>query len=215
MPKVTPEKMLKQYKARDKSKPDPNRTTFADPEKNGKSFKAVERRLAAKYRLTPEAVCEAITLERGLLQDVALRLGVSRSVLRTYIGERPTCSQALKEAREAMGDVAERKLFELIEAGDVRCIMYYLSTVHKARGYGVKRDDSLFENRPQVTAINIVSVPSGQYLTSDEIKRLSIEHQLLNAIPADAVNGAVDLGVSEWEPAQVTPEPEPVGSCLD
>lgn len=199
----------KQYRARDKSKPDPNRTRF--PTENTKPHYA--KRMAAKYSLTPEKVCEALVLDRGLIADAALRLGVARGVLYKYIADRPLCAATLKDAREAMGDVAERKLFELIEAGDVRCIMYYLSTVHKARGYGVKRDDSLFENRPQVTAINIVSVPPGQYLSSDEIQRLSIESQLANAQPIAPAE--IDLDTAEWSEPVAEPEPRVVESCLD
>lgn len=211
----------KNPRARDKSLPDPKRTTF--PKEN--ASKARVARIEAKYGLTVEEVCKAITLERGLLTEVALRLGVSRSIIRNYIGERPLCAQTLKDAREAMGDVAERKLFDLIEAGDVRCIMYYLTTVHKARGYGVKRDDSMFENHAHVTAINIVSVPNGTYLSSEEIKQLSIENQLQTAASEPLAGDGLDAP-AEWvdgpvpatEPAaelETEPDVEPVvESCL-
>jgi hypothetical protein len=35
-----------------------------------------------------------------------------------------------------MGDKAEKKLYELVEQGDLRAVSFYLSCCHKDRGYG-------------------------------------------------------------------------------
>ncbi len=123
------------------------------------------RVVKARQSLTQEAVIEAITNERGMILHAANALGVSRKILREYIADHAACADAHKEAREAMGDTAERKLYDMIDAGDVRCIMYYLSTVHRDRGYGMKGHESLpNNNQTYVSTVNIVAIPSGQFL---------------------------------------------------
>ena len=78
---------------------------------------------------------------------------------------------ALKELREALGDLAERKLYDLIEAGDFRAITYYLSTMGKSRGYTVTFAgtalDASTNNTAMLVEVNIVAVPSGHFLTAD------------------------------------------------
>jgi hypothetical protein len=136
-------------------------------------------RLEEKYGLSTTDVVIAITEERGLMSQTAKRLGVTYQVLNDYIKRREACAMALKEARESMGDVAEKKLFEQIEKGDVRCIMYYLSTVHRHRGYGMSRGgaDEPFvpANQIYVEQVNVIGVPSGKYLTAEEAKAPLIE----------------------------------------
>jgi hypothetical protein len=137
-----------------------------------------EARQEATHGLTPQKVCEAIAAEHGMISHIALRLGVSVAHLRVYLGKSSVCAKALLEAREAMGDVAERKLYDLIAAGDVRCIIYYLSTVHKRRGYGLKNtEEAQFGEAKQiVNTVNIVAIPSGQFLSKDEIANLTIDN---------------------------------------
>ena len=71
-----------------------------------------------------------------------------------------------------MGDKAERKLFEAIEAGDVRCILFYLSTVHRHRGYAhAAEDQSAADSNGRgpvfVETVNIVGIPSGTFLPKE------------------------------------------------
>ena len=132
---------------------------------------SLEARQEKIHNFSIDKVCDALAQERGMITHAAARLGVTVTLLRNYIGKNSVASKALLEAREAMGDVAEKKLYELIEAGDVRCIFYYLSTVHRHRGYGLKGTDpsQLGEAKQVVNTINIVSVPAGQFLTKEEI----------------------------------------------
>jgi hypothetical protein len=128
-----------------------------------------------KYKLTPGKVCTTILKERGLLTQVCRLLKTPRNTLVRYIERTPECVEALEHARSAMGDKAEAKLFELIEAGDVRCILYYLSTVHRARGYGLDRNgngtnggDNGGGGTPVfVETVNIVGIPSGTFLPKE------------------------------------------------
>ena len=167
-----------------------------------------------------KAVIAVIHKERGLLNEIAISLGTSRRRVREYIMRNNEVAAALKEAREAMGDFAEKKLYELIEAGDVRCITYYLSTVHKARGYGIKKGDGLDPLTPaptHVQTINILSIPNGQFVSKGDIEQLALEKgMVLNGAvaaadaPADSSGGdddPVDFVDVEPPPPSTTPRP--------
>jgi len=137
-----------------------------------KNVQKVEQR----HDITPQKVNAMIAKERGLLTQVCRSLKIPRSTLIRYIDKHEECIEALEHARDAMGDVAERKLFEAIEAGDVRCILYYLSTVHRQRGYGMRQEDAAEHNAAGrgpifVETVNIVGVPSGTFLPKEIAQR--------------------------------------------
>ena len=90
-------------------------------------------------KLTSDQVAEAITAMHGLMGPTAEQLGVTRTVLRHFVQRHPTCARALKDARDALGDLAEQRLFDQIEAGELRAITFYLSTMCKDRGYALPR----------------------------------------------------------------------------
>jgi hypothetical protein len=132
------------------------------------------RLVEARYKINPSKVCLALLRERGLISNASKRLRMSRDALTRYIEKNETCLIALGHARDTMGDIAEGKLYELIEQGDVRCILYYLSTVHRHRGYGLNAGDappggaSGSGQQVFVDTVNIVGVPSGTYLPPPE-----------------------------------------------
>ena len=121
-----------------------------------------------RHKITPQKVNTAIINARGLLTDVCRKLKIPRSTLLRYIEKHDVCIETLGQARDEMGDIAEKKLFELIERGDVRCLLYYLSTVHRHRGYGLNNSDAPENNQGRgpvfVETVNIVGVPPGTYL---------------------------------------------------
>ena len=121
-----------------------------------------------RHKITPSKVNNAIINARGLLTDVCRKLRIPRTTLLRYIEKHDICLETLGYARDEMGDIAEAKLFEKIEQGDVRCLLYYLSTVHRHRGYGLNNSDAPTQNEGRgpvfVETVNIVGVPSGTYL---------------------------------------------------
>lgn len=92
-----------------------------------------------KTNLCINEVCRILGEEHGLLGPTAERLGIKRTALRHFVMTRHKCVTALKEARNAVGDKAEGKLYELIEAGDYRAVIFYLTTLCKDRGYVLPR----------------------------------------------------------------------------
>ena len=146
-------------------------------------------RTEKKYKIKPEKVVEALIKEHGLISPAAKVLNTPRTTLLRYIEQFEVCREALAHAREGMGDVAESKLFQLIEQGDVRCILYYLSTVHRHRGYGLSNSDdpSRFTGSGPtfVETVNIIGVPPGTFLPPDQPK--IIEHE---PAPDDQIDSA-------------------------
>lgn len=105
-----------------------------------------------------------------MLALVAERLGTSRTIIRHYIQGRVACSKALKEEREALGDVAERRLYDLIDAGDFRAIAFYLTTMCRDRGYVLPKHNALEETNTVVQVIGsvqVIAVPPGQQVSMD------------------------------------------------
>jgi hypothetical protein len=174
MPKNPNRPKIKYKKVGRKPKP-PNKTK---EQKAATRLKKFER----TFHVTPQKVITVLTREKGLLNQSAKELKMSRQTLVRYIEKYPACVDALLTARESMGDVAEKKLYELIEAGDVRCLLYYLSTVHRSRGYGIRAEDpsANFGNGPvMIETVNIVGIPSGTYLPKEVAAKDSmvIDHE--------------------------------------
>jgi hypothetical protein len=132
-------------------------------------------KIEKRYHVTPHLVSTLLLKNRGLINAVSRALKIPRQTLVRYIDKHEECLEALHTSRDAMGDVAEGKLFQAIEAGDVRCILYYLSTVHRQRGYGLRQEDVVNQsggNGPVfVETVNIVGVPSGTYLPKEIAQR--------------------------------------------
>jgi hypothetical protein len=170
-------------------------------------------------RMPPiDKVIEVIYAERGILVEIARALGVSRTVIRSFAADRPNVAEALKEAREAMGDVAEKKLYELIEAGDVRCITYYLSTAHRHRGYGIRKDESadMFTDKTSfVQTINVIAVPSGQFLPASEARSMMAASSADYRSSGPSSNGSDMIDVDVAPAADPPAPPAPTASCLE
>lgn len=84
---------------------------------------------------TPEEVAGALLAAKGLVSFAADKLKLSQTTVRDYINTFPVCQQALKDAREKMGDAAESALFEALENKNLGAVNFYLKTVGKDRGY--------------------------------------------------------------------------------
>ena len=91
--------------------------------------------LSKKKERTVDKIIKALKETNGLQSMAAQRAGVSVRTINRYANEFPSVAQAVKDAKEAMLDFTEAKLFQLIRDGDKIAIMFYLKTQGKARGY--------------------------------------------------------------------------------
>lgn len=153
--------------------------------------------------LTAERVCAAIKQERGSIFHTALALGTTRTRVERFLAKNTKVIAAYREAHEDLGDLAERKLYQLIEAGDVRCILWYLSTKHAARGYGKEQTELPFgeEQRRHVSTVNIIAIPNGRFLSREEARAMTVDMVPIKVVSNghsrvdrgdDGVTGAAD-----------------------
>jgi predicted transcriptional regulator len=77
----------------------------------------------------------AVVGSAGILSNIAKRLNVTRSAVTQYVARNPDVLELLKEEDEGINDLAEVKLINKINDGDMRAIRFRLRTKAKHRGY--------------------------------------------------------------------------------
>ena len=90
----------------------------------------------ARQRYTQLQVADAIRSTRGLVALAARQLGCDRSTVENYLHRYPKVREALEDARTQQLDVAEAKLFQAIDRGELSAVTFYLRSVGRRRGYG-------------------------------------------------------------------------------
>ena len=89
----------------------------------------------ATDRYTAQQVADALTAAKGFVSVAARSLGCADNTVRNYIERYAMCKQAVIDAREAMIDYTEGKLYQNIQNNDTVSILFYLKTQAKHRGY--------------------------------------------------------------------------------
>ena len=96
-----------------------------------------------KRQQTAARIIKALKETQGLLTLAAPKAGVSYTTINRYVADFPSVKEAAIEAHERMLDFAEGKLYTKIKAGDNTCIIFYLKTQGKGRGYIERQDIQL------------------------------------------------------------------------
>ncbi len=95
-----------------------------------------------RMRVSAERLVECCRRSNGIMSAVAMMLGVDWHTADKYVRNCPEAQEAFQSAREAIFDVAESKLLQIINnSGHPRnfdAIQFLLSTVAKKRGYTTK-----------------------------------------------------------------------------
>lgn len=101
-----------------------------------------------RYRYTLTAADDEFILEmieeHKPMTFIADKIGCSRKALGNYIHSNPILQEAFTNAKDAMDDLAELRLFEKINQGDLGAIMFYMPRQMRHRGYG---DHQVVENQ--------------------------------------------------------------------
>lgn len=84
---------------------------------------------------------------KGNIATIAKRLGVNRSTVWARINESATLRAALQDAREAMLDNAESKLYSNVLNGDTTSLIFFLKTQGRSRGYQERIDLDIRDKR--------------------------------------------------------------------
>ena len=88
-----------------------------------------------KREETCARIIKAISESNGLLTLAAKKAGVSYNTVWRYTQEYPSVKEAVHTAKESMLDFAEGMLYKNMREGDNACIIFYLKTQGKARGF--------------------------------------------------------------------------------
>lgn len=96
--------------------------------------------MAGRTRLRKGEVAEALRQAANLKTRAAEILGVDRKTLYTYLQKHPDLEAIGDEIQETMLDVAESKMYTMINGGDKTMIIFYLKTKGRQRGYVERRE---------------------------------------------------------------------------
>jgi len=88
-----------------------------------------------KREETAQRIIKALRESNGLLTMAASKSGIGYRTICRYVAEFPSVKEAYHESKERMLDFAEGKLYSKIKDGDNTCIIFYLKTQGKSRGY--------------------------------------------------------------------------------
>jgi hypothetical protein len=148
------------------------------------------QRWPRRSTVKPDQALQAIIDCKGILADAAKLLGMSRSNLVRMAQNSSKLARALKDQRDALVDFTEKKLFQRINEGDTRAIIYCLSTIGRTRGWVLPRGTELnvgdTTNVVTTTIQNVVvqAIPSGEFIDPDDAS--TIEGSVAGAGPGEA-----------------------------
>ena len=80
-------------------------------------------------------ILEALKASRGIVSAAARRLGMNRRQLTRRLKSSEKLKEARDDARAEFCDLAESKLVENVEAGNVPSVLFALKCLGKDRGY--------------------------------------------------------------------------------
>ena len=99
----------------------------------------------------------------GIVSDACKSVGVSRVTYYKYYNEDLVFKEAIDETECAVLDYVEGELFNKIKLGDTACIIFYLKTKGKKRGY-IERNEFDLSGIPKEVNINVISGNSAEKL---------------------------------------------------
>jgi len=91
--------------------------------------------MGRKPLYTVEQVAEAIKASRGILTVASRRLGIDRRTIARYIERHPELRTVQVEATDRIVDLAEGKLYQAINEGNLTAIIFTLKCKGRARGW--------------------------------------------------------------------------------
>lgn len=99
------------------------------------SVEKITQRRGRPRRWEPGTVLDSIRRNKGILSQVARELNTSRSAIHDYLARHRHLLEEVAAAREELVDIAEWKLTEAIERGEIVAILFCLKTLGRHRGW--------------------------------------------------------------------------------
>jgi hypothetical protein len=157
-----------------------------------------------------DRVLLALGQARGIRKEAARLLSIAPATLYQYLGEHPSSREALRQIEELVLDDVEHKLFEAIDAGDVRAVTFFLQTRGKSRGYTRHTEYS-----GQIQHEHRLAPPSSSEMLA-VLERLHAEQQarlppVVETVPVLAGPATADADEIASSASREAPAPEPEG----
>ena len=99
-----------------------------------------------KTRITSKLIAETYAKKGSNISATCLALGISRQTFYNWRAKNKALDEKLNDVFEAMVDNAESKLLRHINDGDTTCLMFFLKTKGKHRGYVEKIEQQVSVN---------------------------------------------------------------------
>ena len=103
-----------------------------------------------------KGMLEALTKSLGIVSTACETVGISRTTYYKYYNEDTEFKSQVNDIGDLAIDCAESKLFELIKAGNITAIIFFLKTKGKKRGY-VERQELDIQEVERPTIIQLVA----------------------------------------------------------
>ena len=97
---------------------------------------------------TKKAMLDALKASLGVVTDACEKVGMSRQTHYRWLKEDEDYKASVDELTNVALDFVESKLFEQIKDGSVPCIIFYLKTKGKGRGYIEKQQIEIEGAKP-------------------------------------------------------------------
>lgn len=108
-----------------------------------------------KPTYTAEQIAAAVTDAKGLISVAARRVGCDPRTIRNFAKKHKMVADAIFEAKEALKDFAESRMYKGIEEGNPTLLIFYLKTQAKDRGYVERVEQAGVPDQPLQTEIII------------------------------------------------------------
>ena len=96
--------------------------------------------MSSRQRFTAGQVIEALQATHGIVYLAAKQLRCDPDTIMNYCKRYPTVEQAKHDARGALLDMAEAKLFLAVQRDEAWAITFCLKTIGRSRGYAERLD---------------------------------------------------------------------------
>jgi len=111
------------------------------------------------------ALIEVLSANDGNMAAAGRYFGCSRQVVWQYVDKDPKLRELCAELSESFTDECEAQLFEKIREGDTACIIFYMKTRGRDRGYSERLE--LMPLAPQQIEVELGS-PTNQIENEDD-----------------------------------------------
>ncbi len=124
--------------------------------------------MAGTFKYETKQIVAALRETKGMVYLAAKRLGCNPDTIYHRAKQHKSIGDAIRRERGEVIDIAELKLFQAINDGDLAAIKYCLGTIGKDRGY-VERQEHSGPDGKELPAIRYIHIRRSKPSTNGEV----------------------------------------------